>query len=248
MATAVLRLLNQEAAFRSLRLRAKAKMCANDQILCHEEYCRFAKDYAPEAADAPGSPAGCSPSTRRSSPDDVFAAARGAEVCPFEVSLEPRRPLPGHGLRLQLRLRSLRRPARLRPRRRPLRRRAGDRRGPQPGRPRPRLLQPGAVGGGGAAGGRGGRARRRRRSTCGSRSSAGSSPALIEETVADALWEGPDAASAPWWLAAARGRASGGCARRSTPPSSTTWSTSARRAPSAPRTPSSSSTSTSCAS
>ena len=45
MATAVLHLLNQEEAFRSLRLRAKAKMCANDQILCHEEYCRFAKDY-----------------------------------------------------------------------------------------------------------------------------------------------------------------------------------------------------------
>ncbi|MFI5028827.1 MAG: hypothetical protein ACHQCF_07600, partial [Solirubrobacterales bacterium] len=45
MATAVLALLNQDASFRSLRLRAKAKMCANDQILCHEEYCRFAKDY-----------------------------------------------------------------------------------------------------------------------------------------------------------------------------------------------------------
>ncbi|MFP5284905.1 MAG: DEAD/DEAH box helicase family protein, partial [Thermoanaerobaculia bacterium] len=40
MATAVLNLLNQDAAFRSLRLRAKSKMCANDQILCHEEYCR----------------------------------------------------------------------------------------------------------------------------------------------------------------------------------------------------------------
>ncbi len=50
MATAVLALLNQEGAFRSLRLRAKAKMCANDQIICHEEYCRFAKDYGMKLA------------------------------------------------------------------------------------------------------------------------------------------------------------------------------------------------------
>lgn len=87
MAAAVLALLNQEGAFRSLRLRAKAKMCANDQVLCHEEYCRFAKDYALKLATS-----GVMPRLwqefRSLEPDDVFAASRQAEVCPFEVSLE----------------------------------------------------------------------------------------------------------------------------------------------------------------
>ena len=43
--TVVLRLLNPDRAFRSVRLRAKARMCANDQVLCHEEYCAYARDY-----------------------------------------------------------------------------------------------------------------------------------------------------------------------------------------------------------
>jgi DNA excision repair protein ERCC-2 len=87
MATNVVNLLNQEGAFRSLRLRAKAKMCANDQILCHEEYCRYAKDYALKLVTS--GVLGQIYNARASiEPDDVFAAAREAEVCPFEVSLE----------------------------------------------------------------------------------------------------------------------------------------------------------------
>ncbi len=87
MALTVLELLNPEDRFRSLQLRAKAKMCANDQVLCHEEYCPYARDYALKL--------------QRSSivarllaahgtllPDEIFAAACSAEVCPFEVSLE----------------------------------------------------------------------------------------------------------------------------------------------------------------
>src|SRR3954454_5073681 len=87
MATAVLNLLNQEEAFRSLRLRAKAKMCANDQILCHEEYCRFAKDYGLKLATT-GVLARIYVSHAPIEPEHVFNAAREAEVCPFEVSLE----------------------------------------------------------------------------------------------------------------------------------------------------------------
>jgi DNA excision repair protein ERCC-2 len=87
MATAVLELLNQDAAFRSLRLRAKAKMCANDQIICHEEYCRFAKDYALKLQTS-GVVAEIYQRHAAIGPDDVFRAARAAEVCPFEVSLE----------------------------------------------------------------------------------------------------------------------------------------------------------------
>ncbi|MEA2694049.1 MAG: excision repair protein [Acidobacteriota bacterium] len=87
MAVAVLQLLNQEGAFRSLRLRAKAKMCANDQILCHEEYCRYAKDYAMklQSSGVTGRLLAEHPTLE---PDDVFAAAKWAEVCPFEVSLD----------------------------------------------------------------------------------------------------------------------------------------------------------------
>ncbi len=87
MATAVLRLLNQEQAFRSVRLRAKAKMCANDQVLCHEEYCRFAKDYGVKLTSS-----GLLPRLWENypslEPDDIFAAAQATQVCPFEVSLE----------------------------------------------------------------------------------------------------------------------------------------------------------------
>ena len=87
MAVKVLQLLNQEGAFRSLRLRAKAKMCANDQILCHEEYCRYAKDYAQklQSSGVTGRLLAEHPTLE---PDDVFAAAKWAEVCPFEVSLD----------------------------------------------------------------------------------------------------------------------------------------------------------------
>ncbi|MDH3403010.1 MAG: DEAD/DEAH box helicase [Acidobacteriota bacterium] len=87
MATSVLELLNREDAFHSLQLRAKAKMCANDEIICHEEYCPFARDYFAKLHS--------SQVVRRIRdthttvlPDDVFEASRLAEVCPFEVSLE----------------------------------------------------------------------------------------------------------------------------------------------------------------
>ncbi|MDP9121944.1 MAG: DEAD/DEAH box helicase family protein [Acidobacteriota bacterium] len=87
MATSVLGLLNQDAAFRSLRLRAKAKMCANDQVICHEEYCRFAKDYylKRETSGVLGELYGRFTAIE---PDDVFRAAQAAQVCPFEISLE----------------------------------------------------------------------------------------------------------------------------------------------------------------
>ena len=87
MATSVLALLNQDRAFRSLRLRAKAKMCANDQIICHEEYCRFAKDYGLKLVTS-GVLAQIYDTHAAIEPDDVYRASQAAEVCPFEVSLE----------------------------------------------------------------------------------------------------------------------------------------------------------------
>ena len=88
MATQVLELLTGgDNAFHSLRLRAKAKMCANDQLLCHEEYCRFAKEYYSKLHGS-----GLVPELMAESglllPDRIFESAGQAEVCPFEVSLE----------------------------------------------------------------------------------------------------------------------------------------------------------------
>lgn len=86
MATAVLELLNREGAFHSLRLRAKAKMCANDQVLCHEEYCRYARDYYLKLESSRVVPRLLQESCL--DPDRIFAAAQASEVCPFEVSLD----------------------------------------------------------------------------------------------------------------------------------------------------------------
>ncbi|MEM7480854.1 MAG: helicase C-terminal domain-containing protein [Acidobacteriota bacterium] len=87
MALEVLKLLNGEQAFRSLRLRAKSKMCANDQIICHEEYCPYAKDYylKLQSTGVVGRLIDDYPTLE---PDDIFERAREAVVCPFEVSLE----------------------------------------------------------------------------------------------------------------------------------------------------------------
>ncbi|HEX9671386.1 MAG TPA: DEAD/DEAH box helicase, partial [Thermoanaerobaculia bacterium] len=87
MVGTVLRLLNTEGAFRSLRLRAKAKMCANEQVICHEEYCRYAKDYALKLQGS-GLVRRLLDEHPTLEPDDVFRAAQATEVCPFEVSLE----------------------------------------------------------------------------------------------------------------------------------------------------------------
>ncbi len=74
-------------SFRSVRLRAKERMCANDVVLCHEEHCRFAKDYATKM-EASGLVDRLLDTRRHLDPDDVFGEARHEEVCPFEVSLE----------------------------------------------------------------------------------------------------------------------------------------------------------------
>jgi DNA excision repair protein ERCC-2 len=87
MATQVLELLNREGAFRALRLRAKAKMCANGQVLCHEEYCAYARDYQGKLQSSKLLDRLLAHHAYLD-PDAVFEAAQAAEVCPFEVSLE----------------------------------------------------------------------------------------------------------------------------------------------------------------
>jgi DNA excision repair protein ERCC-2 len=87
MAMDVLRLLNEEEVFRSLRVRAKAKMCANGEVICHEEYCAYARDYYAKLQSG-GLVHTLLEEHATLDPDTVFRRAQAAEVCPFEVSLD----------------------------------------------------------------------------------------------------------------------------------------------------------------
>ena len=112
------------SAFRSLRLRAKAQDVRQRRgdlprgvLPLRARLLRQAETRRHRAAPARRA-------RRRSSPTTSSTARRADEVCPFEVSPRPRAPGAGGGLRLQLRLRPLRRALRVRRRRRPLRRRS----------------------------------------------------------------------------------------------------------------------------
>ncbi len=87
MATRVLELLNRDESFHAVRLRAKAKMCANGQVLCHEEYCPYAKEYQVKLQSS-GLLRQLLERHPYLDPDTVYEASQAAEVCPFEVSLE----------------------------------------------------------------------------------------------------------------------------------------------------------------
>ncbi|HVS01540.1 MAG TPA: helicase C-terminal domain-containing protein, partial [Thermoanaerobaculia bacterium] len=87
MAMRVLGLLNGEEGFRALRLRAKAKMCANGEVICHEEYCPFARDFYGKVKSSgivPRLLAG----TPQLEPEEIYRQAQAEEVCPFEISLD----------------------------------------------------------------------------------------------------------------------------------------------------------------
>jgi DNA excision repair protein ERCC-2 len=74
-------------SFRTVRLRAKERMCANDVVLCHENHCSYAKDYGSKM-EASGLLDRLLDGNRHLDPDTVFEEARNEVVCPFEVSLE----------------------------------------------------------------------------------------------------------------------------------------------------------------
>ncbi len=86
MALQVLELLGQSADFRSVQLRAKARMCANEQMLCREEYCPHLRDFSRrlEESDAVER---LFAAAATALPDGVYAAARQHQLCPFELQL-----------------------------------------------------------------------------------------------------------------------------------------------------------------
>lgn len=75
-----------DGSFRTVQIRAKAKMCANREVICHEEFCEYIQDLPAKLA-----------SSRlverllqwsHVDPNTVFAAAQAEGVCPFVAQLE----------------------------------------------------------------------------------------------------------------------------------------------------------------
>jgi DNA excision repair protein ERCC-2 len=86
LAVKVLETMNRENVFRVVQLRAKEKMCANDRVFCHEDVCRFARNYPTKMERSQLLDRLLA--TLNPTPDDVFEAAKAEVVCPFEVELE----------------------------------------------------------------------------------------------------------------------------------------------------------------
>ena len=87
MAMKALVAMKPDGVFRTVQLRAKERMCANDRVLCHEDACPYAKNY-PLKMERSGLLDRLMEASANHLPDDVFAAARAEQVCPFEVQLE----------------------------------------------------------------------------------------------------------------------------------------------------------------
>ncbi|MDQ6630460.1 MAG: DEAD/DEAH box helicase family protein [Verrucomicrobiota bacterium] len=87
MAVNALCAMNRDGAFRTLQMRAKEKMCANTEVICHENFCPYAKNY-PEKMERSKILERLRETQTHHDPDLVFAEAKREEVCPFEVQLE----------------------------------------------------------------------------------------------------------------------------------------------------------------
>ncbi len=85
-AVKALEMLN-DGSFRVLRIRAKQKMCAHTEMICHEDFCPFAARYS-QKMEQSGLLNQIVTSMSYFDPDITFQMARTTEVCPFEVSLE----------------------------------------------------------------------------------------------------------------------------------------------------------------
>jgi DNA excision repair protein ERCC-2 len=81
-----LEMLN-DGSFRVLRIRAKQKMCAHTEMICHEDFCPYAARYG-QKMEQSGLLSRICTSMSYFDPDVTFELARSTEVCPFEVSLE----------------------------------------------------------------------------------------------------------------------------------------------------------------
>ena len=85
-AVKALSMLN-DGSFRVLRIRAKQKMCAHTEMICHEDFCPYAAKYSEKMGQS-GLLTHLVTSMSYFDPDVTFELAKSTEVCPFEVSLE----------------------------------------------------------------------------------------------------------------------------------------------------------------
>ena len=76
-----------DGSFRVLRIRAKQKMCAHTEMICHEDFCPFAARYS-DKMEKSGLLTQITTSMSYFDPAITFEMAKSTEVCPFEVSLE----------------------------------------------------------------------------------------------------------------------------------------------------------------
>ncbi len=76
-----------DGSFRVLRIRAKQKMCAHTEMICHEDFCPFAARYSDKMSKS-GLLTQMVTGMSYFDPDLTFEMAKSHEVCPFEVSLE----------------------------------------------------------------------------------------------------------------------------------------------------------------
>ena len=88
MAVKVLDLLNSDGAFLAVQLRAKAKMCANREMICHEDYCSYASDYYVKLRRSRILDELQSSASSTLVPDRIYQRAVESELCPFEVGLD----------------------------------------------------------------------------------------------------------------------------------------------------------------
>ena len=77
----------ETSPWRSQQLRAKGAMCANDEMVCHEEVCPYAESYAAKIAETELVDQ-LLESGAHLDPDTVFDAGRLRLVCPFELQLD----------------------------------------------------------------------------------------------------------------------------------------------------------------
>lgn len=77
----------QAGRYTSLQLRAKGQMCAHTEMVCHEEFCPYAREYGLKLARS-GIVQELLAENDHLDPDVISERARSHEICPFEVSLE----------------------------------------------------------------------------------------------------------------------------------------------------------------
>lgn len=86
VATTLARLVEKNPGITAVVLRAKAKICANEVVFCHPDFCQYARDY-PTKVEASGSRERLL-GDGLALPDAIYDEGVRARACPFELSLD----------------------------------------------------------------------------------------------------------------------------------------------------------------